>query len=227
MKKQILILTAVIVMFAAGFIAYYQYTRRDTSFHIEKHYDDDVITIDNTDITIKELLYYIMSVEDYVNQQAAEYNTDDIKDYWNTHFSAGMDSAFVHKVAKDQVYEVCVTDYVYEAEAKAAGFELTKSELTASDAEAVDLYDSMTDKQKSVTGFELDEFKTMRRREKLATAYAASLVDKIDWSYTVNSPSTELSYGGSYFQDNILDKHKVTRNDKLWKKITLGSITVN
>ena len=41
-----------------------------SSFKYEDHFDDAVITVDDTDITLREFGYYIYEVEEFVQRQA-------------------------------------------------------------------------------------------------------------------------------------------------------------
>ncbi len=225
-KKNTLIVIIIAVIILGAAAAYYVYSRRDTSFHIENHFDDTAFSIDDTDITFREAAYYIMDIEDFVNQQALVYNPDKPLAYWNTHYSAGSDSAFTYTVAKNMVYQVCITDYIYAIEAQENGYSLSDEAIEKAHEEAANLYEDMTDKQHEYTDLSLEDIEKMKERETLATGYAQFLSSQIDWSDTVNSPSTELDYDGDYFQNNILSKYNVKKS-KLWDRVSLGKITIN
>ena len=69
--------------------------------------------IDDTDITLREFGYYIYEVEEFVQRQALLYDPENPKHWWNTHFSAGMDSQFVCDYAKKVAVNICVSDEIY------------------------------------------------------------------------------------------------------------------
>ena len=229
MRKQIRIIVIFTAVLAIAFAAYYKYGRKtdETNIVFSEHLDETVFSVDERNITLKEASYYILSVENFYNKEALNYNDLDPLEYWNTHFRAGDDSAFVSTIAKNEAYELCIRDFVYCAEAAATGFGLTDEQKEEA-LEAADIeFAEFTDKQLESTVFTLSEYEAMKLVEKTAKAYAELLARETDWSYTVISASTQLSYGGDYFQNNILVRHEVTTNTDLWKKIQLGKITIN
>ena len=82
-------------------------------FDYEDHLDDVVITVDDTDITLREFGYYIYEIEVFVQKQALLYDPENPKHWWNTHFSAGMDSQFVCDYAKKVAINTCISEEIY------------------------------------------------------------------------------------------------------------------
>lgn len=228
MRKQKIIIIAAAVVLLAVIVGYYFYNEKNRKeFLLEEHLDETVFTVNETEITLKEVMYYIMDIEAYTNQQAIIYNPNDPTEYWSRHLSAGDDSAYIHAIAKEQVYEVCIVDYLYILEAEENTFSLSDKAVDTANEEALELYNSMTDKQKSSAGFELEDIEAMKQKEMLATAYAEFLANNTDWTDTVVSPATEMSYNGEFFQENILSKYKISINKDLWEEIQLGKLTIN
>lgn len=200
---------------------------RPNPFVFKDQLNTTIVSIDNTKITLQELSYYIIDVEAYVNTQALTYNPDNPKDYWNTHFSAGDNSAFVYAAAREQVYESCVSDYLYAMEAKKAGFALTERQIKTAETEAREIFEGMTAKQVKATELNLENLKELHIRETLASAYAAHLAETLDWSKVSDTAQKELSFSGKYFQEHILAAHKIKLDKKTWSKVIMGSITIN
>ncbi len=69
-------------------------------FDYEDHLDEAVVSVDDASITLREFGYYIYEVEAFVQNQALLYDPENPKLWWNTHFSAGLDSQFVCDYAK-------------------------------------------------------------------------------------------------------------------------------
>lgn len=223
-KTQIGILA--LLIFAGILCVSWVFTHKEP-FVFTEHLEETAITIDNQKITVKELSFYIMDVEEYVNVQALKYNQEDPGDYWNTHFSAGNDSAFVSDAAKDQVYDICISDYLYAMAAKENDYELSDLAKKTAETEGMERYRSMSQKQLQVTRLSEEELIDLAVRESLATSYAKYLSETVDWSYTVLSPSTELSPSGEYYKEKIMNNHQINVNKKLKTKITLGNLTIN
>ena len=97
-------------------------------FDYEDHLDEPVITVDDTDITLREFGYYIFEVEEFVQRQALLYDPENPKHWWNTHFSAGMDSQFVCDYAKKVAVNTCISDEIYYRAAISNGIALTGAE---------------------------------------------------------------------------------------------------
>ncbi len=228
LKKYKITLTVVLLgLIILGLYMYWK-NNRPSDYFIYEHLDETVITIDHTiEINLQEVAYYIMDIEGYVNQQALIYNEDDPADYWNTHFSAGLDSAFVYSMAKQQVYETCLTDYLYEIAAMENDYTLSENQMIIAKSEGIDIYNNMTEKQKEATGLTLEQIQTMRIREALATSYALYIIENYDWESTIFEPSNQVVYGGDYFNQMILGDHEIQLNEDVWDNIVLGKITVN
>ncbi len=97
-------------------------------FDYSKHFDDAVISVDGANISLREFGYYIFEVEAFVQKQALLYDPENPKHWWNTHFSAGMDSQFVCDYAKKVAINSCIADEIYYREAVRNGFTLSGDE---------------------------------------------------------------------------------------------------
>lgn len=222
-KKAIIILIIIaVIIVAAG-----QLYKVFTTFHYEKHLDDTVLTIDNTEITLREFGYYIYDTEAYVQEQAIQYDSSDPTRWWNTHFAAGLDSTFICDYAKKTAINTCVCDEIYYQLAIQNGISLDDTEKSYATDEANDMYEQMNDYQLGITGLNSDIILEYRLKQALATKYAQTLLDTVDFSAYDDDPNTLLSGNGDYFQDVILPEHTVTENNKILDNIYFGKITVN
>lgn len=97
-------------------------------FNYSDHLDEEVITVDDKDITLREFGYYIYEVEAFVQNQALLYDPENPGLWWNTHFSAGMDSQFVCDYAKRVAINMCIADEIYYRQALSQGLSLTSNE---------------------------------------------------------------------------------------------------
>ena len=196
-------------------------------FHYEDHLDDVVITVDDSGVSLREFGYYIFEVEAFVQNQALLYDPENPKLWWNTHFSAGLDSQFVCDYAKKVAIYTCTADEIYYEEAISQGMTLSIAEEEAALTEAGKKINSMTSEQMSATGLNEEIIIAMSKKHALASKYAGELTKEIDMSAYSDDPAKLVNWDGAYYQNEILPRHSVKTNDKVLDKITLGKITVN
>ena len=222
-KKFILILIVVVAAALAGTLIY----KKVTTFNYKDHLDEVIISVDNSELTLREFGYYIYMVEDMVQDQAKVYDPDNPLHWWNTHFSAGPDSQYVSEYAKKTAVNTYLSHEIYYKEALAEGLELSPEEETAAEKAAADMYDGLTKIQLERTGLTKEIIYDLRNKQELAAKFARGLVEKVDLSGYENGPDVELSGNGEFFQDVILPRHTVVINDELVDNINMGRITVN
>lgn len=198
-----------------------------TRFVYEDHLDDTVVSVDGTDITLREFGYYIYMVESFVQNQALLYDPENPKLWWNTHFSAGLDSQFVCDYAKKVALNTCICDQIYYEEAIKSGIGRDEVLTTQTIGEARVLFLNMTPLQLEVTGLDEELIIEMHNRHAIASKYAQSLSKELNFGGYDKEPDELLNWDGEYYQEKILPMHDVKPNDKLLRKITLGKITVN
>ncbi len=198
-----------------------------TRFVYEDHLDDTVITVDGENITLREFGYYIYKIEDFVQNQALLYDRENPKLWWNTHFSAGLDSQFVCDYAKKVAINTCICDQIYCMEAQERGLRLNDAAQAQTLSESKELFMKMTSLQLKATGLNEETIKKMNKRHTIASKYAESLYVTQDFSRYSGEPKDLLNWDGEYYQEVILPNHTVKLNDNILDKIVLGKITVN
>ncbi len=198
-----------------------------TRFDYEDHLDNTVISVDGTDITLREFGYYIYEVESFVQNQALLYDPENPKHWWNTHFSAGPDSQFVCDYAKKVALNTCICDQIYYKEAIKTGIGPEEALTSQTIGEARALYLNMTPLQLEATGLDEELIIEMHNRHVIASKYAKKLSGEQNFSKYDKEPDELLNWDGEYYQEEILPKHELIINDELLRKITLGKITVN
>ena len=223
-EKKIIIILAI-----SGIIAIIgaQIYKIATAFHYEDHLDEAIISVDGDDLTLREFGYYIYTTEEFVQKQAVLYDSEDPLHWWNTHFSAGLDSQFVSELAMKTAVNTCLSHMIYYNEAHTEGITLNSSEEETSRIEASEIYQKMSATNLEITGLDEELINSVIYRRNLAAKYAKKLAQSTDFSGFEAEPGTLLSGDGDYFQSVILPRHKVVINKKLMKKLKIGRITVN
>lgn len=225
-KKGIyILLTVMFTILTACFLGVWY--RQTHKFRYEDHLTDIVMKVDEKEISLRELGYYIYTVEKFVDRQARLYNPEDPYQYWNTHFSAGLDSAFMSDMAEDKVYSTCICDYIYESMALEAGYELTKEEEKEAEQKAEELLQEMKPEQKAKTGLTPEIVQEIEKRKKLVSRYAEDYIETIDFTGYSGRPEELISAGGDYFEQEILPQYTIWYNNRLKSEIKIGTVTLD
>ena len=186
------------------------------------HLEETVVTVDETEVPLQELGYYIMETEEYVYQLAEIYNPTDTMQFWRLHFNG----IFIITEAKNSAMNTCIRDNVYCLEAEAAGMSLTDEEIAAVEEDVADLLDGLSYKQQQSLQYDAQSLQPILEKVALARKYANSLLESVDWTDYDQTPEVAVEIDGDYYEE-VLATHDVVINKKLWKKISLGSITIS
>lgn len=225
-KKGMYILIAVMaIILAAGFLSVWY--KQNHKFLYQDHLTETIMKVDEKEISVTELGYYIYTVEKLVDEQARLYNPENPYQYWNTHFSAGLDSMFVSDMAEEKVYSACICDYIYESMALEAGYELTEEEEKEAEEKADELLQEMKPEQMEKTGLTLETVQEIEKRKKLVSKYAEDYIETIDFTGYSGRPEELISSGGDYFEKEILPQHRIWYNHKLKSEINIGTVTLD
>ncbi|WP_026510846.1 hypothetical protein [Butyrivibrio sp. LC3010] len=196
-------------------------------FDYKDHFDDIVITVNDKGITLREFGYYIYEVEAFVQKQALLYDPENPKHWWNTHFSAGLDSQFVCDYAKKVVINTCIMDEIYYEGAISKEITLSSLEENEIRDEAEEMLDSMSPDQLEATGLNLSLIIKIKQKHALASKFAQYIVENGDFSGYSMMPEKLVNWDGEYYLEEILPGQNVVTNDRILDKIALGKITVN
>ena len=222
-KKAVIVVIIVNLILVITALCWIKLSRFDYSDHL----DDAVIMIDDRSVTLREFGYYIYKVEDFVQKQALIYDPDNPKHWWNTHFSAGMDSQFVCDYAKKVAINTCISDEIYYQEAVSSGITLSNDEEIQAADTAKEAFNSMTPEQITATGINEVIVLDMTRRHALAAKYAETLIENEDMTAYSDDPQKLVNWDGAFYLEKVLPRHVTWTNEEVLNQITFGLITVN
>lgn len=188
---------------------------RQQTISMEQHLDAVIVTLDEVQITLGELAYYIYAMERVVEEQAVLYAPDDPESYWNTH----VNGVFIKLGAKEGVIQAAIRDRLLSQMAAEEGITITPEEKVLLDESAQQEYDAMSDYQKEETGLEEKAVKETFYKAGMAEKYAKALMVREGLS------EEEIAVEGSYYQE-LLAEHVVRIDEKTWDKVEFGRITV-
>ncbi len=191
------------------------------SIDFSAHLDETIVTVDDEEVSLQQLSYYIMLCEAKFNAVASVYSPADTLAFWNLH----ANYTFIRTTAKESAMDTCVRDYVYSHEAKAAGMTLDTADEEQVDEILQDTLDGLSYKSRTVTCLDEESLRPILERVYLARKYANDILENGDFTEYSDSPSVSVDIGGEYYE-GIYAQHEVEINNRLWNKISLGSITI-
>lgn len=132
--------------------------------------DDVVVTIDDTKIKMKEMMYYIYQSEQEGNYYESVYHSlaDSEQGFWDSEFEKGKTN---REAIKEETMDACILYELFGKMAEQKGYTLTKDENKSAKADAKELYKSLTDKQKKTMGLTAESITKIQKKILLGNKY--------------------------------------------------------
>ena len=226
-KRSKIAVIIILVLMIAGLIAYAVVGELSRRYVIKKHLMSVIITVEDDNITLKDAAYYIIDVEKTIDGMAREYNPDDPKDFWKTHFKNSFDSVFTTDYAKKLVRELCIYDYIMEREAIKKGVSLTEYEIECAKQDSASFYNNLSDyviKKLDINRDNMDE--TFERRA-LVKKYVENVAEELEKQGYSEEEISQLNYDGVLYQNTIKMQYNTSYSEKEFNKLPIGFITIN
>lgn len=221
-KRGIWIFVFVIVAILAVLVVY----RVKTGFVFESDLDQPVLTIDETVVTLKEISYYIMEVENTGDEYARIYNPDNPLEYWGLYMNEETSAGYVSDLARMAAMNYCIRDNIYYLEAQKAGVELTEEEREDVQTDAKDYYANMSQRQKEVTQLLPEDLEIILEKITLTRKYMLQLSSQEEDVSALEAVTVHYDVGGDYYE-GLKNSYTVKVNERIWEQIRPGHITIN
>lgn len=193
-------------------------------------YEDDlaetVVTVGETVVTLKEISYYVMEVENTGDEYARQYNPDNPAEYWGLYMNEKVRAGYVSDLARTAALDYCIRDNIYYLEAAGAGVELTEEEWEGVRADAKDYYAQMTERQKEVTQLVTEDLELILEKVALTQKYMIQLSSQEEDVSVLEAVTLHYDVGGDYYE-NLKDGYAVKVNERIWEQVHPGHITIN
>ncbi len=196
-----------------------------TSFVYEKDLAEPIVTIDKTVITLKEISYYIMEVENTGDEFARVYNPDNPAEYWGLYMNEEIRSGYISDLARTAALDYCIRDNIYYLEAVKAGVELTDEEQENVRLDAEEYYAQMTQRQREVTQLVTQDLELILEKVTLTQKYMVQLSSQEDGS-VLEAVTLHYDVGGDYYED-LKGSYTIKVNERIWAQVRPGHITIN
>ncbi len=216
MKKEIAIKAVALLVVIALCIYCYKDRQARLPLEVSEHLEEVVVTVDEVDITLREMTFYIAYQEKEIQEEAVAYNEDNPKRYWNAH----TNGSFVRTIAEEAAVNMAVHDEIFYQLAMAEGITLNEEEEAYLANEVYDFCSDLTEEQFQRLGVSEAEMEASMRKIALANKYQSiyAQIQEVDYS--------EYDYTSERYE-TFLAEHEVSVNEKLWDRVVLGKVTVN
>ena len=226
--NKIAIVVGIASVILLGIYTCYLREQREKNVYVYKeHLDDSVVTVDNQTVTLREFGYYIVKMEDIVQGQALIYNAEDPTEYWNLHFSAGLDSGYMFEYAWNYAVADCICDLIFEKKAMEEGYTLTIEECKQVIKQSEAIYAMLSTEQIEKTGLTIDIITQIEGRKRLAERYADSVVAEEDITKYIDEVIEFITGNTETVTDSQILHCEISYNKNMERDIRMGKITVN
>lgn len=212
-QTRLAVLAVILVIVCSAAVSQYRAESMRKLSYLE-HMDDKAVTVDGEDYKLRDLAFYLAYEERIVEEQARVYNLDNTREYWNMH----TNQAFIRVEARDMAMDMAVHDIVFYQLAQEYELTLTAEEERYMENQKMDFWNDLEEAQGRLGVSEEEMGETFVRM-----ALAQKAQQKLADSKGVDV--REYHVGGSMYED-LLEEHTYQVNEKLWKRLNFGRITV-
>lgn len=220
--KGILIFVLVLGVLTAAAVVY-QY---QTAFSFASGLAEPIVTIDETVVTLKEISYYIMEVENTGDEFARLYNPDNPIEYWGLYMNEAASAGYVSDLARTAALDYCIRDNIYSLEAVKNGVELTGEERESVRTDAEDYYGRMTQRQRETTQLATEDLELIFEKIALTQKYMVQLSSQEEDVSVLEAVTLHYDVGGDYYE-SLKDSYAVKVNERIWGQVRPGHTTIN
>ena len=220
-KKQdiIIIVCVVTIILSICAILCIYYSNKNKEFIYNEHLDEVAVTVKGgehtVEVTMQELVFYIINVEGDIDDMAHQYNSDNLNAYWNVKLGKGLYTT--RKFAKDFVIDKCVMDNIYYIEAIRNDITLTEEEKALASEDVRLILKNLTSRQMDVADYDYDDLYKIMEKLYITSKYVNTLSKD---GYSMD----ELNVNGSYYEK--LKKKYSYKVADIWDEVKLGNLTV-
>ena len=217
-----IIITLICILLLVCYTFYMKWQKEKNIFVYEEHLNDIVVTVGEQPVTLREFGYYIAKMEKDVQEKALIYNPKDPMEYWNVHFSAGLDSGYMFEYAWNYALADCVCDLIFVQKAQDEGYSLSENGYKQAKIQAEEFYTMLSTEQIEKTGLTIDLITMVEERRLLVQLYTNSFMEVNELSEYVDNIMECISGNNSMVMES-----QVICNEDMENNIRMGTITVN
>lgn len=188
---------------------------KEKEFIYKEHLADTILSVDEKEISLGELSFYIAYEEDLVQQQALIYSPEKPETYWNVH----INGRFLVEVVKDEMIKMVVRDEILYTKAMERGIVLTDAQRNVVEEKKDEVWGKLSKTQQEALGITEDEFLQYVIKMGCVELYVEQLAQENEVGIEAYAVS-----GNHYLAELAL--HNVQVQEEVWEKVKLGRITI-
>ena len=181
-----------------------------------EHMEDTAVTIDGREYMLKDLAFYLADQESMVQSQAKTYDPEQPEKYWNAH----TNGSFIRLEARDALIAKAVHDTIFYEMAQKDNLVLTEEETVYMENQKMDFWNDLDEEGQERLGVSEEEIGETFLHMALAQKKQRQLAEE------KGLDDREYNVDGNEYQ-RLLAGHTYEINEKLWKRLNFGNITVN
>ena len=217
-----IIISLICILLLVCYTFYMKWQKEKNIFVYEEHLNDIVVTVGEQPVTLREFGYYIAKMEKDVQEKALIYNPKDPMEYWNVHFSAGLDSGYMFEYAWNYALADCICDLIFSQKAQDEGYNLSENGYKQAKIQAEEFYTMLSTEQIEKTGLTMDLITMVEERRLLVQSYTNSFMEENELSGYIDNIMECISGNNSMVMES-----QVICNEDMENNIRMGTITVN
>lgn len=217
MMREKLRVTAVllVLVIALGFMSVREYERRQ-DFVFAEVVDEVVLTVDERELTLADIAFYIAYKEREIERLARIYNRENTDEYWNIH----TNHTFLREEGKCAVIDMAVHDEIFYRMAVEEGIELSEEEEEHLVNDQYDFWSDLEEEQRIALGVEEDVLCESMRKLAVAEKYQYLLATMQQKEFE------DYDFGGQEYL-KMLEDHSYEVKESVWDRIRFGGVTYN
>lgn len=209
--KRFLLILVIMIVIVAAIAVKTQGIRGKIDY--AKYLDEKVLCVDEKDVKLREMAFYIAYEELEVEKQAVIYDAEDPGKYWETH----TNGVFIKLSARQAALDMGIHDVLFEELAEQEGLQLETEEINLIKSKTEDFWAGLTEDQKEKIGIDKDELEASMHRVAMAQKYQNKISKEQDRLYE------EYDFNGDSYKE-ILKEHDVEVKEDIWKNLDFGNI---
>lgn len=215
-RQEVLPIAMMLALLVAVCVSLWARAKRMERIPYLEHMDDTAVTVDGTKYRLRGLAVYLARQEWETEEQAKVYDLEHTSKYWNLH----ANGSFIRVEARDMAMDLAKHDIIFCQMATEEGLELSEEELDYLQNEIMDFWNDLEEEGQIRLGVSEEEVEQAFRQMGLAQKMQQILADRQGVDYR------EYNVNGSLYQE-LLQEHSLQINEKLWKRLNFGNITIH
>ena len=168
--------------------------------------DEVAVTVNGTDLTLRDVAFYVAFEEEQVEEQACEYNPEDTSEYWNVH----VDGIYIRVAARNAAIQMAMEEKI----------RLTSEEEASCQLAYEDFWSDFTaDGKAERLGVTAEDIRDCMYRMALAQKYQSIYAQLQDVEYE------QCNYGEAVYE-TLLKEQTYSINKDVWGRIDFGNVTL-